>query len=135
MAILEQLLKDLIDEHDAGDDFHEDTPGEWNFYIDNNHSMSLMQDGQNIRFSCQIADTPKRLSSLETLLNANYLGIATYGNVLALDSSGDTVILRRELPGQTDYPRFEEAFEDFLNNAIHWIEFLSESTEKEVAQI
>lgn len=131
MAKLEQLLKDFIDEYDAADDFFEDTPGEWNFYLDRNHAMSLIQDGPEIELRCQIAETPKRLSTLENLLNANYLGLGTLGNSLALDGSGNNVILVRRLSEATDYPLFEEALEHFLENALHWIDFLDE--EKEIA--
>lgn len=126
MAKLQNLLKNFMDEYEAQEDFYEDTPGEWNFYLDQNHAMSLLQDGPEIQLRCNIAETPKRLSTLETLLNANYLSIATEGNTLALDSSGNSVLLTKRLPATTDYPLFEEALENFLNNALHWIEFLED---------
>lgn len=124
MAKLQHLLKNFMDEYEAQEDFYEDTPGEWNYYLDRNHAMSLLQDGPEIQLRCNLAETPKRLSTLETLLNANYLGIGTEGNTIALDGSGNSVLLTKRLPEETDYPLFEEALENFLNNALHWIEFL-----------
>lgn len=124
MAKLQHLLKNFMDEYDAQEDFYEDTPGEWNYYLDKNHAMSLLQDGPEIQLRCNIAETPKRLSTLETALNANYLGIATQGNILALDSTGSSLILVKRLDEETDYPLFEEALENFLNIALHWIELV-----------
>ena len=124
MAKLQHLLKNFMDEYDAQEDFYEDTPGEWNYYLDKNHAMSLLQDGPEIQLRCNIAETPKRLSTLETALNANYLGIATQGNILALDSSGSSLILVKRLDEETDYPLFEEALENFLNIALHFIELV-----------
>jgi hypothetical protein len=91
-------------------------------------SFETTSDENALRLSAIVCPSATGHETLERLLHANLLGLATGGAHFSLDEAGENIQMERTLDvGSMDFTSFSNAVETFINQLEGWRDDLSQA--------
>lgn len=120
--MLEQHLNQLIQDLKLEPLASKDEKGFYSIPLNPSLKISFRELDPGVYLYSPIGPCPmeKREEFLIHVMKANFLGIGTGGNVIALDPEEKFLTLSSALPYDINYKTFKETVEDFGNFVDYW---------------
>lgn len=125
MAVLNKYIESLQRELELEGENMEskETPGTFDFPINDELSVNLSEDKEGITLDCTLCPCPKlRQEEFFThALHGNLFYEGTLGATLGVDGRGTQLVLNQKIDYEVDYDQFKDILENFCNTAEQWI--------------
>lgn len=124
MAILGNLMEQLVKDLELGTPLTTEVPGVYSFPLDLGLSVIISEIPRGFSLKCSICPLPQTNDEqiLTQAMLANLFGQGTRGSILGLSSEGSILTLTQVIDYTVDYKEFRDILEDFINSVDFWRE-------------